>query len=507
MNSKSYSLICVCIIVLSFLVRFSLISLGPYHADSLYLAVQSQKIVDTQQMHYLQSSGLPLTALTGAFFVGLMKMFSISDPIFAVNLMSVVFSSLTLIPLMLLARTWFSREVVIAGSILFAINPLFLSLSTFGNSHILSVFYLLWALFALAKYIQTPRIALLILSGLGLGLAGAARLQDLAVLAIPIGIYMLTQIQAIKQLPESTGRRWGILQYFLIPSITALLILLVAYLPKFLGADSIGAGSGESVSKYVSSNLTVYMIGLTWVSFKNICMNLIGMFSLPEIILILAGILALLIQERFKLLVFFMLWILVPITLFGSLIFFVYRFLLVTIPALILLQANGVMLLQKKGKKFFYAVVIILLFGVGINFTQYYPTILFRHQHQLLPDFYRWAGSVTEENAYILERDNGMFIEYYAKRRPLDINKNVDLLDAGELDALKCHFDKLIAADKPLYITSARLMNRTDKFRTFMLENYVLTKVGGRMIEDWHLGVLKHVVVNNDLLRVEIKAN
>ena len=58
----------------------------------------------------------------------------------------------------------------------------------------------------------------------------------------------------------------------------------------------------------------------------------------------------------------------------------------------------------------------------------------------------------------------------------------------------------------PVYITKHGIFYRPRyKFREFMIANYDFDFIGARMIEDWHKGCLKQVIVRNDLLRIRPK--
>ncbi len=79
--------------VLCFLLRFSLISKGPFELDCLSLALKSEQFITTGKLQYLSGAGYPLAVLLGAFFIKITNLLSIRDSVFAVNFMSVCFGS------------------------------------------------------------------------------------------------------------------------------------------------------------------------------------------------------------------------------------------------------------------------------------------------------------------------------------------------------------------------------------------------------------------------------
>jgi len=182
-----------CLFFLNLLFRFSFISKGPYHSDCLNLALQAEKILSTHQMHYLQGSGLPLTALMGAGFVWLGKILNINDPVFAVNCMSVFFGSLCIIALYFFTKILFNQKTAVLSALFLSLDPLFLALSAFGNSHPHTIFFLLFSLYFLIRYKKTSSRSILILSGICLGFMGASRLQDFFIMIIPVTFLFFVQ--------------------------------------------------------------------------------------------------------------------------------------------------------------------------------------------------------------------------------------------------------------------------------------------------------------------------
>ncbi len=168
MNLKSY-FIPLALFLLSFILRLSLISLGPFSVDCLMLAMASEKTLATHHLHYLFDFGYPVAVVMGAVFIGLGKIFFINDPIMSVNVMSVVFSSLCVVLLFDYVRKLFDSTTAFFSAVLLCLNPIFLGVSVYGTSHSLSLFFLLMCLRMLLRYHEKQEASYLILSGLSLG--------------------------------------------------------------------------------------------------------------------------------------------------------------------------------------------------------------------------------------------------------------------------------------------------------------------------------------------------
>src|ERR1041385_9432311 len=128
---------------LSFVLRLSLVSKGPYHVDCLYLVMQVEKTFETHQLQYLFGFGYPLTVIFASCAVLLGQWTGMNDPFMCVNLMSAVFGALGVFVFYLIAQDFFDEKAAVLGALIFSLNPIFLGVSTYGTSHTLSVFFLL----------------------------------------------------------------------------------------------------------------------------------------------------------------------------------------------------------------------------------------------------------------------------------------------------------------------------------------------------------------------------
>lgn len=471
--------------------RLALLSKGPYHSDCLWLAIQSQRIVKTGQMHYLQSSGLPLTALAGALFVGLTGAADDLDrAVFAVNVMAAVCGALSVVPLFFFVRRFWDDVTAVACALLVAVNPFLTGLGTFGNSHAPALFFLGVALCAAVRYRQQGRRRDLVWSGIGLGLMGAARVQDLVVMAPTL--LLLTW-------PRAREKKTGRVTDGLLPWAVAGGIVGLAYLPKFIGSDS----GEEGVGAFVYGNLLAYWDPLPYSGYLVMWQRLLATFSPVEWAAMLAGAVILLRRKQYLAAGVLAAWIGTPMLVFGQLAFFVFRFLIVTVAALLILEAIAIGALWRRSRRWGAAAAVVLAAGILMHAAPYYQIYHHRHRQALLVDFFKWVGSVTEPQAYIYERDHIAWINAYARRGFVGVDRS----SSEGVARFRERVDRLIRDGHPVYITKLGLMDRDDIFRRELIKHYRLDWVGTRMIEDWHLGFMKQVIVPNDLLRIQPREN
>ena len=175
---------------LNLMLRLSVISRGPFNGDCLSLAIQAQRTLELLQPQYLFGTGYPLTVLLGALFWGMTQLLGNTDPVLAVNLMSVVLSSVTVSIHYLVVQKLLGRPAAVYSALLLSVFPVFLGISTYGMSHVPSLLFLHLGLLALLRDKETLAIKNIALSAFWLGCMGASRVQELALMSLPISILL-----------------------------------------------------------------------------------------------------------------------------------------------------------------------------------------------------------------------------------------------------------------------------------------------------------------------------
>jgi len=466
---------------LSLLLRLSLISKGPFNGDCLGLAITSETLLNGHQLNYLFGSGLPMTIILGAFFVWITKLFSIHDPVFAVNLMSVFFSSLCVPANYFFTKKLLNKKTALFSSMLLSVYPIFMAISVYGNSHAPSLFFLLAGLTALLTYQEAQKRHYLILSAVCLGLMGATRLQDMAIMTIPLSYLFFIQnkkigfTQSSVSIAKSLAIFWSIV----------LLTVLIFYIPAFLKQSSFDFS--QSFHYQIIESFRWFFSSLLSKSLRYITSSVTPLGCL----LVIFGFLFLLKKEPLKFW-FCVLWFVIPFFFFGNLTFKVPRFFAVASIPLIIAQGYmlSIFLSQKTIARFCSLFIFSLL--IFLTFQNIYPIVKFRHHHELLPDFYKWVAQETGPEAIIIERDNGLFIEYYGHQRVMNPPLNLYSYDPQQLELFKQDIDQALAHGVPVYITGSGLLGHSQRveFLDFMLNHYHIIPRGRNLIEDWHRGCL-----------------
>ncbi len=478
------ALIPALLFIINFLLRLSLISKGPYHLDCVTMAYQAGLTVKTGTLHYLHSHGFPLSAILAAFSAWLAQAFG-ADAVAAVNGMSVFVSALS-VPLFFIVTQKLSRKTTaVISSLLFSVSPIFLSLSVFGNTHVLSLFLCLMSVFFILKLKARPCSSTLLTAGITLGLWGAARVQDFLTL-VP-AVLLLLRFPVI----PSDAPRGKPLTTRAQTAVTALAIAFIItglfYLPLVM------ATPGKSLRPFwdfeIASRLNI-------LSLRYLLLSLIyGADNFLPLGLVLIALGHVIIYRINKSLgTFLTAWYAVPLVVFSRLDIVMPRFFLCALPALYILAGTVLAALYRQRKVYFktMTLLIILLWG-WLCFYRIYPVLDFRHRHALLPDYIRWIKDQAGPGALMIPGDEGDFLRYYngpgLLRLPLKIRTSYS---EAELNSFKQKIDRALAGGRDVYINYITMSahNPRRQFTDFLQKNYSLICLGEKLYEDWHRGAM-----------------
>jgi len=497
---KRGSIVCV-IFILNIALRFALISQGPYNADCLLFADTVQKIVESGQMHYLQGTGLPLTAVLGAIFHIVLKSIGINDAVFAVNLMSVVLSSCAIVFFYLFSRNLLGKQTALYSAALFSIFPIFLAISTFGNSHPPTILFLLMSLYLISTYAKTKNYFYFILGSLCFGLTGAARLQD----ALPLFPAMVCYVGIISNENTNDIIKWSQLTKLSLTFLSiSVLVLALFYLPHFalqrseLLSYQFNYQGGLLLKNFCYLDLDALTLSLKYIyrSFSPIgCLTSLFGFVL-------------LLRKRSIYTPFLLLFSVIPFYFFGNIIFTLPRFFIITSIPLILFQGYALSFLKNQKNLLCFLSIPILAYSLYTMFTFITPSLMFRHHNSLLPNFYKWIAFKTEPNAVLIDRDSSSFVKHYARRIYMRPPAGLDQMKKDDLMAFKEQLDDHLNKGIPVYITGTGLFGMREEFQfdEFINKHYHLEWIGKNYIEDWHMGELDQLIGSISLYRLTKKS-
>ncbi len=474
--------------IFSFLLRLSLISKGPFSIDCLSLAINSQETLATHLFHYQYGFGYPLVVFLCVFFISLGKIFAVHDPIFWVNMMSVVFSSLAIVACYVFTQKLFDSLTAILSSLFLSVFPIHLGLSVFGTSHIPSLFFLLLGLFFLLCYLETKRNPSLFLSGLCIGLMGASRLHEMVLMLLPISYLYFAGYNKETGIMVRCQKGLQPLKSYLVFLFYIFTTNLLFYIPLF--AKQQREQYSHQLSIFVENGLIKNFCGFFSFSLIVSVDYLCTAFTFLGLFLALLGLWFVFNQRR-KNFWFLLAWFIVPFIFYGNLHSSIYRFLLIpSIPLILALGYALARLIENNTPLIRRCSFIIFLFVIFLAFGTIYPSLQFRHQNDLLTDFAHWISQQTEPNAEIISADEQLFISYFGHRKILQRPLDAFSLYTEKFEEFRKHLNKLIEEKIPVYITDNGLYadNPDFRFARFIQQNFTLQYIDKKLIEDWHQG-------------------
>lgn len=463
--------------------------------------MQAEKTLQTLQIQYSYGFGFPATVILASIFISAFKLFSVHDSVFAFNFMSVFFSSLSVPVFYLIVKKLLDPLPALLSALILSFLPSFLGLSVYGNTHIPCLFFLLFGVLWLIIFKDSEKTKHIVLSAISIGFMGGSRLQDMIFMGIPLAflIYSMHTERTKASLPRNFTLFW----------LLATGITVALHIPIALKNLSIYQGN---LNSYWELGVTLLYKGFYPKALRHSLDIAMINFSVLGIIGSALGF-CLLFKKNIKTAAFLSLWLFVPFAFYGNLSSTVSRYLVISflpmIIALAYLLANA---LQSRPRlKYFYVLIVAsILLILLIPLNRIYPTLNFRHNYDPIGDFARWVEDSTPPGSIIITADDGPFLKYYGQRDFLyQLVSIYSPIKPEQFQDYKSTLDKILLEGKNLYITGTGIFanNPDDQFYEFLVKNYDLAIVGGREINNFHLGEIYEELFFNELIRIKPKVH
>lgn len=333
-----------------------------------------------------------------------------------------------------------------------------------------------------------------------MGCMGATRVQDFILMIIPVSVLLFIPLVKNSLHSDFTKKRFS---KFLVFWLLSGLIVALFHLPYIYGQGGYGIQLNQFWQSGVSSNFR----GLFSNSLIR-CLNyLVINYSQVGFVGLILGLIWLAIDNR-RLLLFCGLWIALPLFFYGNLYSTVPRFLLLTLPPLTLILANLFDKLLRLNTVFRTSMIFIFTLIFFITFNFIYPSLKWRHNHALLPEYTQWVARQIPENSRVIGTDDSLFFKHYADIDFLARPLSPFALTKTDLSDFKQRLDQALNENIPVYITATSLLtyDKSDQFSALIFDHYTLSHVGSHLYESWHRGILDSHVFYNHLYRITAKA-
>ncbi|MFO8166160.1 MAG: glycosyltransferase family 39 protein [Desulfatiglandales bacterium] len=217
-NNSTIQILPVLILLVGFSIRFFAFHCTPIINPDGTLYIQQAKAI-YYGLNNMLTACFPYLSIYPIFIVGSFKIFG--DWIVAAKTVSLIFGSLSLIPLYLMLRRFFDETIASFSLLIFALNPAFIDVCGKVVRGPIYWFFSLFGLYLFILHIERKKSLYLILSTFVLFIAAWARIE--AILYIIMSFVYMVVISKEKKLQNSF--------FFLLPVILIFAILIIYNIP------------------------------------------------------------------------------------------------------------------------------------------------------------------------------------------------------------------------------------------------------------------------------------
>lgn len=469
----------VILFVLNLFVLVSLVSKGPYHGDCLYLVTQVDRTLASGKLLDYFWPGYSLFFLMTLGFSSLAQTFFHVAPVTGVNLMNAILGAACIPIFLLFCKRLIDQPTAFYSSILLSTLPMFSTLSTYGNSHISSLFFLVCGLFFLLK--AETRRTFLPLSALCFAAMANCRTQDFLFMLPAVGYLFFLKSPA----RERTPRKFRNLIFFL--SLIAALMLMMQW--PWLSKDGLSVyGNFILTFRKAAFPSNALWAKSLFPSSVKLLATVSQKLSLPHVLLSLAGM-ALLIRERPRVAVFLVLCLLGPLIFYIQIFTFTSRYLLNPLAAILIPAGYLVSRLSASRMRLIRILTIVVFLVINIlALARIAPVLIFRNHFDVMPEFGRQVGRITEPEAVIIASDEAGFISYFGKRATCPWPVDVFTDHSQDYENFRHWLSGRWSAGQPVYIVLfPHYANKINQlFIRYLCKDYRLRRAGILWYEDWH---------------------
>lgn len=453
---------------------------GLWHMDSVFQARAVEATLATGRLQPMHGAGYPGQVVIGTVFHAVHRLLTgaqSAGP--AITVASAVSGAAAVLAMYLLVRRIArSDRAAAAAAIVFALQPLFLSVTTFAMSHGAEACLVLLSAWLVVRARDEGRTRDLVLAGVAFGAAAAVR--PTAVLFVPaLAVF---------------GWRSGTLRAWAVACVAAAATTLAAYAPLFLADGSAALSAAARDNRFLGVSWGAIRTAASWTAAS---VTVVGLFSA-----VLGAII--LVRRSRRDAVAVLVWLVVPLVALAGSSTAAPRYLATALAAVAILTGC---LAEGRVNRKLYALVLTVQAAWGL--VSIHPTLAWRHARCAPAEFARMVGERTQPGAVILTMDLAPQVEYHASRTPRTHpvfrgDPEAFLAEAAaDVDAVR----ELVAGGTPVYLTSDALRTYdmpasppsgyldveigecreiAGRWGAMILEAFRATPVGSTDYEDWH---------------------
>jgi len=410
--------------LISFIPRLIYINGGLLHHDSVQTAIATEKTLETGKLHGITENRYGYIIINVIAYAIPHYMFGITTSEFVVTLVTILFASFSVIMLYLFVKEiTYDKYIAISSALVLAFLPIYFALTTYAKELSVSMFFILSSFYFLIKAIKIDLARYKVLFGLSLGYSLFVRVSDVF---ISIPILLIIYLFADKFLNHDSimlRNKYHIKNIAIMstPFFFALLLFLIV--------------QGNTISSQLTSNQFLN-IRTSWFDFF-----ITLLVYMPPIIsfLLTYGIFYLTKEKRYLSLCLTC-WFLAILFFYSSFATSKLRFF---VPLLAPMSIFSGIALGKLKENYSIVSLAALATAITLMFVTVQPSVAYRHSYSSEKEIALYFANISESNAIIVdEGDNGVFYDYYAKRKSFECPLGVSSLD---------EIDKALGNNIPIY--------------------------------------------------------
>jgi hypothetical protein len=475
----------------SFSVRILLINNGLFHSDSVALAMSAESIVEQGRFETAASGKFGMVIINAAAYMMSHHLLRAESAELTVTLVVILLSSLSVCLLYLVVLNLTdSAFASFSAAMLFALNNLFLSVSTYAKSHGPSLFFAFTVIYILTRPAwKGSRRDITILAAASTYMLLVR--PDTLLYVVPLGLLCLFRRQLLDELRGIAHRSCKNKFACLAVVIAIPLVLAIGnvWVPGLLFIRKTDMLQQATLSVYSSH-------------FLKACLQLVNSLTLPVVLAVAASYLYVILRRMKWTALFAIVWFLAIFLPMGLSRVASPRLFVGALAPLFLVLGIGLNEVYRRERLVSVTILIILCFSM---LFAAYPVVAFRHANCGPKQFGLMVKNTTEQNAVVIANDMAAFVNYYGNRSTISYPVYGN---AEEVRATVGFIHSLIDKGVPVYVPSHIFYMTPDKSPERTLKgNFKLSKVGEVVAEDYHHAELELRPLLVVLHRLETKEN
>jgi hypothetical protein len=465
---------------IAFGLRLKYINLGFFHHDSILLVDAVEKSVNSTCIVPLLDGRYAYVAFHIPFYLLFRSLDLPIDLWF--NLLTALIGSLSVLLLYLLTQEITENTFcAVTAASLFAVVPVYLSITTHTMVHAFSVCLGLLSFTLLIKGSRRDSALFCCAASFVLLFAISARFPNILLTLPFVIVYFQPRFEGIKLVIDSDKFSWK-LAWVTLPLIIGLVMMLV------FQWEALQAKAGYDQFLGPFSPLT--QLGISDMT-RNI--------GVPGWILLAGGVVSIAFRPQKPMLVACLIWLLLMFTFYGNVTTYDVRFYTILFPMVSLFISLGLELIHRRSRILGSIVAVYVLFSFFLTIQ---PIIAERHAFSGEKAYALWVREMTEPNALVITMDDGVFIRYYAGRQVKDHPQGSETLAEAWAAEIKTHLEKGV----PVYMMESGFSYDPEKIimKTVTL-HFDLKQVGAHRTEDYHRASIERKVYVQRLFQLSMK--